>query len=168
MGKPWEQNTFSYSLVPRPLGRGSLGTRLTLNMHNSSRFIQTPCNEITVFVADHFMTTCRLWSNTLVNLQSGTCQWKFFFRRVRSLLTFQKRASFRTDGRSLQWLTLWYVCIACKFVSASTDAILAVVFNCTHSCRLLRGMLTSLRKGNGFLNASWWWSGNGTMRSQGD
>ena len=71
------------------------------------------------FVADHFMTTCRLWSNTSVILQSGTCQWKLFFRRVRSLLTFQKRASFRMDGQSFQWLTLWYVCIACKFVSAS-------------------------------------------------
>ena len=58
------------------------------------------------------------------------------------------------DGWKITPMTYPVVCIACKFVSASTDAILAVVFNCTHSCRLLRGMLTSLRKGNGFLNAS--------------
>ena len=59
------------------------------------------------------------------------------------------------DGWKITPMTYPVVCLYCMQVCVcSTDAILAVVFNCTHSCRLLRGMLTSLRKGNGFPSVS--------------
>ena len=57
------------------------------------------------------------------------------------------------EGWKITPMTYPVVCSYCMqvCVSASTQA---VVFNCTHLCRLLRGMLMSLRKGNGFLSAS--------------
>ena len=60
------------------------------------------------------------------------------------------------DGWTIIPMTYPVVCLYCASLclQACTDAILAVVFNCTHSCRLLEGMLMSLMKGNGFLNVS--------------
>ena len=60
------------------------------------------------------------------------------------------------EGWKITPMTYPVVCSYCiqVCVSASTDAIQAIVFNYTHLCRLLRGMLMSLRKGNGFLSVS--------------
>ena len=60
------------------------------------------------------------------------------------------------EGWKITPMTYPVVCSYCMqiCVSASADAIQAVVFNCTHLCRLLREMLMSSRKGNGFLNVS--------------
>ena len=60
------------------------------------------------------------------------------------------------EGWKITPMTYPVVCSYCMqvCVSVSTDAIQAVVSNYTHLCRLLRGMLISLRKGNGFLSAS--------------
>ena len=81
---------------------------------------------------------------------------KVIFQESEITLNIPEEGIYTQEGWKITPMTYPVVCSYCMqvCVSASTDAIQAVVFTYTHLCRLLRGMLMSLRKGNGFLSAS--------------
>ena len=115
MGKPWEQNTFSYSLVPRPLGQGSLGTRLTLNMHNSSRFIQTLCNEITVFCCWSFYDHMQAVKQHFGHFAKWDMSVKVVFQESEITLNVPEEGIIQ-DGWKITPMTYPVVCLYCMQV----------------------------------------------------
>ena len=77
---------------------------------------------------------------------------KVIFQESEITLNIPEEGIYTQEGWKITPMTYPVVCSYCMqvCVSASTDAIKAVVF----LCRLLRGMLMSLRKGTGFLSVS--------------
>lgn len=112
----------------------------------SSTFIH--CNEITALLLDYMQAVKQHFSH----FAKWDRSLKVVFQKSEITLNIPEEG-ITQEGWKITPMTYPVVCLYCIQVcmSASTQA---VVFNCTHLCRLLREMLMSSWKGNGFLNVS--------------